>query len=469
MNRMIWAKVALCFIIAICLITACSGSESDELFDHSYDTSEVTNDMGGYSLLYKLGGDAGQLGDGCLGYANGTPLEDEARTRLTDVQSKMNCTIKIDVDPETYAAYVTASTSGTYYGDAIWMQSDGFRDIAEFGGMVGITGLDAIDYTNTEKWGNSNILEVFYVKDDLYGLLPCLWPEKADSFIDDPMVVNENLIARLSVPDPRDYIENGDWTWNKFIEVLPTYYAEEGGEVKHYGLAASRSNLSFMMLYSDGIRMLEKNTAGNYVFCMYTDKGFLAMNKTNEIIGGDVAYTFKDIGIEAFVDDGAVLGCFSGRSIIGPNAQVANEMDNFGVLSFPVGPDAEPGYKFSVYHNLEGSLGLSVFAKDIDATAAIIDAIYEPISDINSTQDLIGYLRKNYFFDDRDADNYIGMVQGTVYDYFHYGFISILGGYGSDTKPASQYIESSRNAIDKVVNEQIIPSYDAINAVWGEK
>lgn len=460
-------KLLICFVLSALLIASCANAEEKEGFDATFDTEAVTDDMGGYEFLYRYGGDGSQFGDGCLGYGLGTVLDDEARNRIQDVQTSLNCTVTVDMDLDAYDKINLSSASGSYYADAFWIQSDGIRDVAIVGCAVGISGLEKIDYTNTEKWGNYRLLEVFYYNDDLYGLMPCLWPEKADSSIS-ALAVNEDLINRLALEDPRDYVENGTWTWKKVEEVLPSYYAEEGGEVRHYGWAADHGTYAQYYMFSNGSKIAEKNNAGEYVYCMYTDRCVLAMNSAKALLSGDVGYTIKDIGIDGFIDGRAVLACCPRGSLVGPKARVCNEMTNFGVIPYPVGPDAEPGLKVSVFNNHLGSLGLSVFAKDIDATEVIVDAIYEPIAGISGTDGLIDYLSTNFFFDRRDAVNYIGMLDWSVYNYRHNELHQYVQQYCDTSKTVTEYIDANSKAMNKTFEDHVLPSVRGVNAVWGE-
>lgn len=460
MKIRILAGIMLCALFLLLVTAACGNQETEDTFEVDFDNGDVTGDLGGYVMRYMLGGGNTQS----LGYAKGTPLEDEALKKVSDLEKARNCTLEIVGND---GLFVTASASGNYHSDAVWIESDLIRDVAAIGGMVGISGLDAIDHTDTEKWGTPSATEVFFCDDDQYGVHPALWPEHSDNYIRSPIAVNENLIAILGVTDPRDFVETGSWTWDKLKEVLPLYYAEEGGEVKHYSWAVNVGEYAVEMILSNGGDLVEKNSAGDYVFCMYTDSAYVAMSKGRDILLGDVSYTIRDIGVEGFLANKAVLHSIYRGTLVGPSAKICNEMDNYGVIPFPVGPDADPHYKFSYYTNMSG-FGIAYLAHDVEATASILNDLYGPIAGISNSKEMIDYFRRNYFFDDRDAENYITMVGETHYVYFHYGLPDRMTGYCSAANEVTQFLEANRNAVSIVFDKEIMRSIRGLNAVWGD-
>lgn len=458
-------------VLSLILFAACADSQIDEDFDLDYDSSmSGDSNLGGYVFTYRYGGDQAQLGDGCLGYRMGSPLDDEARQRISDIQTGMKCTIDVIIDPDTYSSFVQATTGGVYFGDAIWIQSDGIRDMAAIDGVEGITNLGIIDYTDTLKWGNQRMLEVFYYEDDLYGLFPSLWPEKADNHADCITVVNENIIARLGVTDPREYVESKTWTWAKFEEILPLYYNEEGGSVIHYALDTSAADMGYVFLYSNGGRLMVRDATGEYVPGYFTDTSFQAMDRAKKIYTGDLSYTLnKAGGVDAFVNGKSAMIITNAANITGPAAKISLGMDNFGILNSPLGPSAPEDLTYTTYSNLQGSLAISKYAMDLDSTATILDALYAPLMENGTAEGMIDYLRRNYFFDDRDASVYYYMTRNSYYTYFHWSEINdTIWQYISSPKSVTEYIQSKKDKLTESLEKYVMPSVRGMNAVWGE-
>lgn len=466
-------RIILCSIISILVITSCSGSDQNEVFEGLYDSDENESDLGGYEMLYKYGGDISQIGGGCLGYNPSTQLEDAAIQRIEELEKNMKCTITVIDDTDSYNNFILATTSGTYYCDAVWERSGTIRDMAKIGGVQGITSLTQIDYTDFVKWGSTRVLESLYYDDDLYGLLPSLWPEKADTHFGHTIVVNENLIARLGVDDPRDYVDSGNWTWNTFKSLLPVYYVEEGGEVKHYAMFTESDHIAAPLVFSNGDKLAYRNSSGEYQMGCFSDTTFQAMSAARDIFKGEYQYTFFVSGfrdfLQPYINEGAVLAMLPSAYVIGSDGSVCKGMDNFGVLPPPTGPSAPDRYVFSLHGQLEGSLAMSLFAKDIDATATILNAIYEPILNISTEEDMIQYLKRNYFFDDRDAELFFTMSRNS--QFIHFGstlYNTSICGYIGGTKTISEFMDSHKAEIQKAFEELVMPSVRGINAVWGD-
>ena len=83
-------------------------------------------------------------------------------------------------------------------------------------------------------------------------------------------------------------------------------------------------------------------------------------------------------------------------------------MDNFAVFPFPRGPLGNnlttPGTTIT---DTRFGTAIPLLCKDPAMSAIILDAIYEPLPGYEEEQSVIDYLRHNFFFDDRDVENYI--------------------------------------------------------------
>jgi hypothetical protein len=144
-------------------------------------------------------------------------------------------------------------------------------------------------------------------------------------------------------------------------------------------------------------------------------------------------------------------------------------MDNFGILSWPIGPDVEPGYNFATHSNIEMCIAFSRVSKNPEATAAIINAIYEPFDGYETLDDIIDHMARSYFFDRRDAVVFYDMFRASEYNYFHYGLHSSTQDWLSANKSISEYIEANEEKITEGINEYVMPSVRGIDALWGEE
>ncbi len=467
-------KIAKILIVAMLLsvfATAC-GSTEPEVFDVDFVKEAGSIDLEGIGIIYKIYIPSTiDPNNVCLGYEIDTVFADLASKRLNDVQQNMNCTVDIVYDTGSVWAYQAAVIPGTFVSDVVMGVSDVWTDAARLGMMVGLSELeDYIDFRNEAKWGYRNMLEVVYYEDDLYGVIPLLWPEIAITF-ESPIVVNENIISQIGATDPRDYIENGEWTWDKFKEVLELYYLEEGGEVKHYALTCGSGAFAAMFVRSNGDLYAEKDINGKYVPGFISATAVKAMEAAIDIFNGSTAHTIdsKSDAVDSLISGNTVMGAMNGDKIVTIGSRITREMDNFGILSWPIGPDVEPGYNFATHSNIEMCIAFSRVSKNPEATAAIINAIYEPFDGYETLDDIIDHMARSYFFDRRDAVVFYDMFRASEYNYFHYGLHSSTMDWLSSNKSISEYIEANEEKITEGINEYVMPSVRGIDALWGEE
>lgn len=467
------AKLLILAIIISLIATACNASAEEEVFDVDFVKKAGELDLEGVEIVYEVGLTAAALAfDSCLGYELDTQFGDMAVQRLKDVQERLNCKLDIKYTDNYYSCrnFVAASASGAFFCDVISGISDMWADVARLGMLVGMSEIEEyIDYRNEAKWGYRNMLEVIYYEDDLYGIVPLLWPEVSVSF-GCPIVINENHIATLGATDPRDLLENGEWTWDKFKEVLELYYVAEGSDVKHYAMTCSTHTFGDMFLLSNGSHYVEKNDKGEYEYGFFTPEAIKAMDTGRDIFYGPLAHTIDSTTepVDALINGTTVLGSLYSESIIGLGSRIAKEMDNFGLVTWPTGPDVEPGYTFGFLHNIERCISFSRMSKYPEATAAIISAIYEPFEEYQTLDDILALMTRNYFYDKRDSDVFYNMFFSADYTYFHYQMYDQMHEWLTYNKTTTEYIEAHRDEIEALIEEHLLPSMRGIEAVWGE-
>ncbi len=468
------AKLLVVILLFSLIATACAG-ESEEIFDLEFEKSGGELDLEGRTLVYEFGMDPSVLDvPTCLGYEMDTQFGDLALERLRKTQSDLNCTLDIRYtnNYNSCRQFVAASTSGMFMCDIISGISDMWADVARIGMLVGLSELeDFIDFRNEEKWGHTSMLEVIYYEDDLYGIVPMLWPEISVTF-GSPIVINENLIATLGETDPRDLLENGQWTWDTFDECLGRYYIEEAGTVKQYALTAGSGTFGVMFVLSNGSHYIEYDNSGEMVCGFYSNEAIKAMQKGIDIFYGPNGHTIDSVSdvTEALLGDRTVLGSLGSSNIIGINGKIAKQMDNFGIVSWPCGPDVEPGYIVGQHANIDNCISFSRMSDSPEACAAVINALYEPFEEYPTLDSLIDLMDKNYFFDRRDAEVFYKMCFNSVYNYFHYApMYDFMHAWLSPTKAVSEYLEQNKGVIDERMNEYARATMNGIKAVWDEQ
>lgn len=463
----------LAFVFSL-FATACGGAEP-EVFDLDLKGDTQKTDLGGVSISYVVGlANEALAVPTCLGYELDTLFGDLAMKRVKDVQNDLNCVFNIRYDQAgvSNTAFLMTSMSGIYMCDVIMGTSDIWADVAKVGMVIGMTELeDYIDFRNEEKWGYRNMLEVVYYEDDLYGIVPLLWPEISVSY-SAPLVINENLITELNLDDPRDLYENGKWVWDTFEDFLMNSFVKEGSDVKYYSLTCSPSVFGYMFLLSNGPRYVEKDPSGKYVCGFYSEPARRAMRRGIDMYYGPCNETIHTSGdaLQDLIGVKTVMAPLDTDNIIGIRGRIAKEMDNFGFLCWPSGPDVDPGYVVGQFGNIERCIAFSRLSQYPEASAMAINALYEPFEEYPTLDSLIDLMAKNYFFDRRDAEMYYKMCFNSVYNYFHYsGMFDFMHNWLSPTKSPSEYLESNENMMNKRMEENVLPRMRGLIAVWGEQ
>ena len=130
-------------------------------------------------------------------------------------------------------------------------------------------------------------------------------------------------------------------------------------------------------------------------------------------------------------------------------------MDNFGVVPFPRGPLGNnlttPGTTIT---DTRFGTAIPLLCKDPAMSAIILDAIYEPLPGYEEEESIIDYLRHNFFFDDRDVENYINAFDNIIYNYRQEGITDVyigIKGNKSMREWLDQFAEADENNRQKYV------------------
>ena len=141
-------------------------------------------------------------------------------------------------------------------------------------------------------------------------------------------------------------------------------------------------------------------------------------------------------------------------------------MTNFGILSWPVGPDVDPHYLFSHYGNMENCITFSSLSDYPEAAATVINKLYEPFEEYPTFESIKELMTKNYFYDKRDTDIYYGMFFNSIFNYFHYSGTDIMSKWLSPSKSVSEFLESSENKVNEIVENYCVHEKNGIDAIW---
>ena len=456
--------LAIVLLFAI-LFASCSASPE---IAPEYKPNTNTSDFGGatFNWGFSMHRYAGEQ-ENVFGYKPDTNFADTALERKKEVEDKFHCTINVDNNSNSLTIGDRLSVSlrsGAKLYDLATCDTSVLSGMVRSGGyLVGLSSL--LDVSNTEKFGEPNMLQVMLWDDDLYGVVPFAWPELVSARLGLLITVNENLVARLGQTDPREYVENATWTWDQFEQTLADLTYQDTGRTI-YAFNCHDAYFAMNMFLSNGVTFCEYED-DKVVFGAYTEPGRVALQRAQDIY----TKTCKDF----IYPDSSTTGHFlTEESVMGTSFlsdilnSVLYEMDNVGVIPFPQGPNATPGVYQSYYEEFTYATVIPSNANDYEASAKIIDAMYEPFEGYETKQDIIEYLAEQAFFDSRDAEVFMTAVRNTQYCFFWEGGRSGIESCVRGNDTVTSILEGMENVYDKLVEDYLISHYNGRIAVYGE-
>ncbi|MBO4392139.1 MAG: hypothetical protein J5816_02415 [Clostridia bacterium] len=315
---------------------------------------------------------------------------------------------------------------------------------------------DIIDLHNSEKYGPVNILECCMANGNIYGVIPAYWPLRTnDGNLGVFVCINENFITRYGLDDPRDMYEQNEWKLSKFEEIMPRYHIADGAnDIKALGMNTRYLARGFMGSYQIG-NVYEKD--GQYYSAEHNPDLIEALEWGVNFVN---SYSDDYILLDGWdysdhLANGVSTMVFSESSYL---LNVASKVDNFGIVPFPVADkydckDIKMG--FSTYPTFSMFAG----ADDPDACAMLIDILFEQIEGADK-ENMVDFLFRTMFFDERDARLYTEVYKNGVYDYFGVGGNlqqKIETVY--TIKTPQEVVASVTGTLDRIFEEQMLENY----------
>jgi hypothetical protein len=220
-------------------------------------------------------------------------------------------------------------------------------------------------------------------------------------------------------------------------------------------------------------RLIPTNDVDALYLFYFMPKALKAIEEFRKVYNGEFAYTFDHVNTEPdpvvnmFVDGLATLTVVDTEQLFGYNGKISKNVENYAILPAPTGPDVEPGTIFSVHESMRSMITFSVLGKNIEASAFIIDKIYEPLDGFKTKDDIKEYMTHNYFFDDRDADVFFKMFENTEYNYFIVGMRLFNESVTErKTKSIMEIIESYKTKNQGIIDREAVTVRETMKVLW---
>lgn len=464
--------ISLIFILVL-VFCSCQSSDGSETVP-DYDMSlSGEHDLKGITVKWGFA-KAVDNEDNVLGFVPGTAFADMAMDRKKDVETRNNCSIEMTYkylnairDDNLYA-----TISGERIYDIMTNESRNFLAHFRSGYIIPLSGL--LDIYDSEKYGMPNMLLSLMWNDDLYGVLPYAWPELLYTSFGYPIVVNEKLISQYGHEDPREYVENNSWTWDKFEEVLQEYTHTEG-ERTIYAMGTHGPYYAMMMFLSNGVGVSDY-IDGQVVCGAYTEQGTEALERARKIYNETCADCFHpnsstDGCLNAFKAEECFMVTTHSNyqgGIMGHTNSLVYVMENIGILPYPLGPHATPGVYTGYHETMYYATGIPITTSDQEVAALLIDEMFEPFEGFETKESIIEYMTKQIFFDERDTRVFVNVLVNTEYGFFDEGARSLIADAVSGSRPVSSVQQGYQNQYEKIVEDYMVHHHMTMIDLYGE-
>ncbi|MBE6896418.1 MAG: hypothetical protein E7477_04885 [Ruminococcaceae bacterium] len=455
-------KKTLSFLLMILLTCGICSCSSNSEIDYEMGSNALSMDFGGYEFII-MQENFVESGKERTVYLN----TDMIKRRLAEISEDWNCTVKIETDErENLGSIFPTLMAGGYIGEIVYNSEP--SELASIGAFHPLNDLkDYIDYTNTEKYGPYGILEQGIYNGVLYTVSPAAWPGKQTAIgANGIFAVNENLISRYGLDDPRDLLENGQWTWDTFESLLPkyTFTDNSGNKIKAANITWSILDLA-MTNGADYTKVINGTPFPSLDSPEVTE----TLDWCADIFtkySHCITFDDHDTMVPKFINGQLMLTQTSIDQVI----EFVNYIEEPGIVPMPCGPSGTYGKWVSTYSE-KTCFGLLVNAKKPIASARIIDRLCEPWENYETPSALKDYYR-SFFSDSRDIDLIFSVFENSRWNYLPKA--DIYDFFESATKEtqigrASQGIISM--FIEKVnssVKEYVIPNYEFISQYEAE-
>ena len=444
-------KIISFILISAFIFILCACSQSNDI-DYETGSLDSLMDFGGYEFSI-MQSDLVESEQERFGYLQ----SDIMKARIAEISADWNCSIKIVIDgSENLGSVFPTLMAGGYVCEIAYMI--GSSNLVSVGAFHPLNDLkDYIDYTNSEKFGSYGILEQGIYDGNLYTVSPALWPGKQIPIGSYGIfAVNENLVKRYGLDDPRDLLENREWTWDTFERILPEYFINDGS-VRAKSVNITHSILDFALMNgADYVTVRE----GRPFSAIDSPEKTETIDWCSDVFSqysSCISFDDHDTMVPKFLGDQLVMTQTSIDQVI----RFMGYTDNIGIVPMPCGPNGEYGKWVSAYSE-NTCFGILVNAKKPVASARIIDRLCDVWEDYE-TEDLRKDFYRTYFSDSRDIDLIFSILKNSRWNYepnadlleFFDSATEDAGSGRSSAEIFSKYLGKAKQSVE----EYIIPNH----------
>lgn len=397
MKRSLRRTVLLIGIAVLFLFAGCSNQNGEDVFEYGFE-SENEHDYGGNDVVLCAP-------KGLIYGENESLFLDLAYERIHEVEHKYNLSfvfssrsvkdLKMDVAGGRYLCEFAISSTYTLYNEIRGYLLESIDDMGS-----------VIDYTDSEKWGNRMMLASFVYDDHIYGVIPMYWPGTAYQQCDHFFFVNEDMVASIGQPDPREFVDNGQWNRAMLEDLVENRYTHTDAASEHvYALSTAPGHYFSIAIKTAGIDYVVKHPDGSYTSAFkepgvdeklkWASDFYWDNYKVNIIHGSD---TFDTI---AYLVNNRSVMILTHLSYGLRDCQYT--VESFGILPFPLSDDLAGHEWISQHEAFGGSVFIPINARDRDSAAFLASELFEPLPGYETEELRLAYYDRYIFHDSRDT------------------------------------------------------------------
>ena len=465
--KRITAPVCIVIILMVfSLLLSCSQNGNNETEEFLIDLEPISNggkpDFGGatFSVWSNiLEGDPDALFD----YFPGTLELDLVYQRVHEIEEEFNCTIEVKSDgTRRLTGVVPELVSGLYVGDVMFLTSP--ADPIRAGCLYRLDGLtDYLDYNDTEKYGGYGYLEQGVYNSIPYTVTPVRWIGKQARTGFGLFTVNENIIIRNALTDPREYVEAGTWNWDTFEQIIPDYHINDGSVTTAsvnftwsiYDLAMM-NGFEYYTIMSDGVAVPALDSVQSKEVLDYCARLFTQYQDC-------ITFDDQNTMIPKFKNNEIVMTQMAVTHII---RLLSWDVSNYGLVPMPCGPHGTYGeWRTGYSENI--AFGIFYNTNEPEAAAVIIDRFCDPLTGYETDEKLEDFLMTT-FFDERDVKLIMSMSKNKDirWEYWPTGgfwdFFNTATSMAKLGRSSTEVIEKYGGESIKTIEEQVIPNIEFI-------
>ena len=462
MKKTLSLLLVVLMIFAMC---SCSQTAKEEfLEDFNAGMGGSKTDFGGFECTIMQNHMAETSPTSLFSYPSGTLMEDMLLERIKEIEKDVNCKITVKTDGTIRLdSIVPVLASGSFVADILF--TSGQQSFVRAGFCFPLDAVqDYLDYTDEEKYGGYGLLEPGIYKGEVYSVSPTRWPGKQIVTSYGVFVVNENLVARYGKTDPRDYVENGEWTWDTFERIIPDYQIEDGS-VKATALNITWGIMEFAFM--NGLQYYTIQDDGTILPAIDSPEVAETLDWCAKLFTENKDYiTFDghDTMLAKMLNDELVMSKTAVDHII---RFMSYKLDNFGVVPMPCGPKGTYGEWANAYHENIAFMILYNTMEEVCA-ATVIDRLCDPFRGYETEDDLKEYM-SDIFFDERDIDMIMNYYKNTrwayqsvtsIYDFFNNATTATSNG-----KSSAEILSSQAERVNDSIIKEIIPNVEILESL----